>query len=123
MSEETITTDGSSDSASRTADAPADSREPNSRKIKLRRIMHSVPKLEDGKPLLDDKQQPILITEPAVLLTQASVPNGASYDHVILSAGQNEFEFSAGDAAYLVREHPDALEPVPDAPTKLKSKK
>lgn len=113
----------SSESVSPAADSAE--REPNTRKVKLRRIMHQVQMLgDDNKPVLDDKQQPVMIDEPAVMLTQASVMNAiGGYDHIILDAAQNEFQFAVGDAAYLLREHADALEAVPDAPTKLKSTK
>ena len=127
MSEETIITDQSNaagDATGQDSESPAPEREPNTRKVKLRRIMHTVPKLEQGKAVLDDKKQPILITEPVVLLTQASVPTlDGPYAHIELPATRNEFEFPAGDAAYLLREHRDALEAVPDAPTKLKTAK
>ncbi|HEX8184414.1 MAG TPA: hypothetical protein VF747_06675 [Blastocatellia bacterium] len=97
-------------------------REPNSRKVKLRRITHKVPKLDENKqPVLDDKQEPVMVDEPVVMLTQASVPRpDKPYEHIELDPNQNEFEFSVDDAAYLLREHPSALGTVPDAPTKLK---
>ena len=121
----TTETDQTATGDQTTTQAPVESRDPNTRKIKLRRRLHQVQKKdEQGKPVLDDKKQPVMISEPVVMLTQASVPTpDGPYAHIELAAGQNEFEFAAGDAAYLLREHPDALEPVPDQPTKLKESK